>query len=104
MCGGSPKSEEAEKPNHQVIHGLTTEEKGPGPLEVEVPQGCWISVGHNELKRREETRRRRSRLTRRKRVSRMKNCLLNCIAVGEYMMQSDVIAERMNREEPSSTE
>ena len=33
---------------------------GPGPLEVEVPQGCWISVGHNELKRREETRRRRS--------------------------------------------
>ena len=60
MFGGCPKSEEVEKSNHQVIHDLPTEEKGPGPLEVEVPQGCWISVGHNELKRREETRRRRS--------------------------------------------
>ena len=34
----------------------------------------------------------------------MKNYWLKCIAVGELIMQSESMAESMNREEPSRTE
>ena len=44
MFGGSPKSEEVEKPNHQVLRDLPTEERGAGPLEVKKSQKLDISV------------------------------------------------------------